>query len=182
MALTESIPLDPLWQAPSFELYNAEGKLHTLHSLMGSKGLVVVFTCNHCPYAKAIWERLIDLHLHFKDLGIPFVAINPNINPAYPQDSPPNMLELIKKLQIPFPYLVDTNQEVAKSFQAKCTPDIFLLKADSRIFYHGRLDDCWKDSKLATKHDLKEALQLLSSDQPPLENSFPSMGCSIKWC
>lgn len=181
MALTESVQLNESWLCPSFELYDAFGKLYTSETLMGSKGLCLIFTCNHCPYAKAIWSRLIALSVEFNTSGINFAAINPNINPAYPQDSPQNMIDLSKKLSLPFPYLVDTDQMVAQAFNAKCTPDIYLIKKDVTLFYHGRLDDCWKDASLVKEENLKDALNLLISNKAAPTNIKPSIGCSIKW-
>ena len=182
MSLTESEHLQANWKAPDFELFDTTGKLHVLNDLIGPKGLVLVFTCNHCPFAKAIWPRLIDMQVYYKSLGISFVAINPNINPAYPQDSPQNMFNLIQELSLPFPYLVDTNQEVAKLYQAKCTPDIYLIQANKILFYHGQLDDCWKDKNLVSRHDLKENIELLLKNLPAKKDQKPSVGCSIKWC
>ena len=181
MVLLESIALELGMTMPRFKLETPNGVPHASNELNGSKGLLVVFTCNHCPYAIAIWERLIELSKWAKPLGINTVDVNPNINPSYPDDSPEAMLKKIDEWGIPFPYLVDTDQSVAKSFQAQCTPDLYLLNADHELVYHGRLDDNWQQPDLVTKQELKAAIEALSQDRAISSTQLPSMGCSIKW-
>ncbi|MCX8028809.1 MAG: thioredoxin family protein [Brevinematales bacterium] len=167
---------------PRFTLKDPFGKEYSSESLIGSKGLLVVFTCNHCPYAQAIWPRLIKLSYDITTKGINVVAINPNsANKEYPDDSVDEMIKRIKDWQIPFPYLVDTDQSVAKSYGAECTPDIYLIDTNMRLFYHGRFDDNWKDINSVKKEDLKEACYLLIEGKEPPSEQYPSMGCSIKW-
>lgn len=181
MALLESINIDLGTKMPTFELKTPTGKTHSLQSCMGDKGLLIAFTCNHCPYAVAIWDRLIALGQHAQTRGIKTVAINPNIHPNYPDDAPEKMIEKIKEWNIPFPYLVDETQEVAKAFDAQCTPDLYLLNHNAELVYHGRLDDNWKDESQVTKEELKEAIENLALGQPIECDQKPSMGCSIKW-
>jgi peroxiredoxin len=166
---------------PTFSLPSATGDVYHSSDCMGVNGMVVVFTCNHCPYALAIWDRLIHLSLYAQSLGISVVAVNPNINPKYPQDSPEKMQALILDRSLPFPYLVDTLQKTARSYKAQCTPDIFLLRSNYRLFYHGRLDDNWQSPEKVTVHDLKNAIQHLSQQLAHPSPQYPSMGCSIKW-
>jgi len=109
------------------------------------------------------------------------VAINPNINPAYPDDSPSEMRKKITEWEIPFPYLIDETQKVALAFDAQCTPDIYLFDAERKLVYHGRLDDNWQEESKVTKEDLKEAITNLAEGRPISEKQIPSMGCSIKW-
>ena len=181
MVLLESTALELGMTMPRFELSTPDGTAHTSESLIGNKGLLIVFTCNHCPYAIAIWERLIALSHWAKPLSINTVAINPNINPNYPDDSPEAMAKKITEWGIPFPYLVDPKQETARDYQAQCTPDLYLLNGHNELAYHGRLDDNWQQPDLVTKQKLKEAMTALSQDKPITVTQYPSMGCSIKW-
>ena len=146
-----------------------------------SKGFIVVFTCNHCPYAIAVWPRVVRLANYAKGMRVGTVAINPNINPDFPDDAPPKMIEKIKELKIEFPYLVDENQGTAKVFRAQCTPDIYLFNKNKELVYHGRIDDNWKDEDAVTREELKEALNNMVAGIPIDPKQKPSMGCSIKW-
>ena len=116
-----------------------------------------------------------------KKLDINTVAINPNIHPNYPEDSPAHMIDKIKELNLEFPYLIDENQDVSKSLGALCTPDIFLFDSDQKLYYHGRLDDNWQDARSVKEEELREAIMLLFSKQEAPKVQHPSMGCSIKW-
>ncbi len=181
MALVESIAIALGTKMPEFELKDPNGKKFRSDQLFGKKGLLVAFTCNHCPYAMEIWPRLIRLAEYAASKGVNTVGINPNIHPNYPEDAPPQMKEKIKEWQIPFPYLVDETQNVARSFQAQCTPDLYLFDSAHQLIYHGRLDDNWKDEKQVKHHELKYAIDQLVSNQVIDGKQFPSMGCSIKW-
>jgi len=181
MALLESIkvPLGSL--IPEFELKDPTGNLYRSADLFGPRGLLVIFTCNHCPYAQAVWPRVIRLANYAKNMKINTIAINPNINPDFPDDSPQQMIKLSAQWKIEFPYLVDEAQDVAKKFRAQCTPDIYLYSAKKELVYHGRIDDNWKDEAAVTREELKEALNNLAAGLPALTDQRPSMGCSIKW-
>lgn len=168
-------------QMPSFELKDPEGKVYRSDTLYGPKGLLVIFTCNHCPYAQAVWPRTIRLAGYARELGINTVGINPNIHPDYPEDAPEVMKERIRSWGITFPYLIDESQETAKAFDAQCTPDIYLFNADKKLVYHGRVDDHWQDESKVTREELKEAITNLAAGRPIAGTQFPSMGCSIKW-
>ena len=181
MALLESIRISLGTKMPAFLLKDANGKEYKSSKLYGEKGLLVIFTCNHCPYAQAVWERIIKISNQAKHLGINTVAINPNINPDYPQDSPEEMKKLIKKLDIKFPYLVDETQNVARAFKAQCTPDIYLFNSKHDLVYHGRVDDNWQFPQKVTKHELLAAINALANDLEISKQQYPSMGCSIKW-
>ncbi len=181
MTLLESVNIASTTQMPGFELPDTQGNMWNFANLTGSKGLLVVFTCNHCPYAIAVWERIIALSIWAKTQGINSVAINSNIHPSYPEDSPEEMINKIKEWKIPFPYLIDSTQEVARQYQAQCTPDIYLVKKDQTLFYHGRLDDSWKEPQKVTKEELKIAIECLTLNKAFSEKQNPSMGCSIKW-
>ena len=180
MALLESLNL-PLGQPlDNYHLEDCFNKPHSLHSLTGKSGTLVMFTCNHCPYAIAVWPRIIRLHEEFSK-SLSFIAINQNINPAYPDDSPDNMKKKIDEWGIRFPYLVDKDQNVARAFKAQCTPDLYLYDSENLLVYHGRIDDNWQDESKVTKQDLKEAMQNLVEGKPVSDEQKPSMGCSIKW-
>lgn len=181
MALIESLAIPLGTKMPVFKLKDPDGKEYDSAKISGEKGLLVVFTCNHCPYAIAVWPRVIRLAKYFKGKGINTIAINPNINPAYPDDSPTNMKKKIKELGIDFPYLVDESQQVARSFKAQCTPDIYFFGKDQTLVYHGRIDDNWKEESAVKKEELKEALDTYIRGAAVPEKQYPSMGCSIKW-
>jgi len=181
MALLESIDIPLGTTMPDFNLPDPSGKNFSSKNLSGTKGLLVVFTCNHCPYAIAVWPRLIRLAGEAKTLGIATVAINPNIHPNYPEDAPHKMENKITEWGISFPYLIDETQEVAKAYRAQCTPDLYLLDATGKLVYHGRIDDNWKEESKVTKQELKSAIENLAAGKNIDPQQFPSMGCSIKW-
>lgn len=193
MALTESIGKEIGSQAPNFNLSATGGKNYSLDSFKDSRGLIVVFTCNHCPYAKAAWPLLIKLADEYKQKSIAFVGINPNDEIQYPEDSFEVMKQKVNEWKINFPYLRDETQEVTKNYGAACTPDIYLYDKNRRLYYHGRINNNWppvekvdgkwssKPPKADTKEELKEALIDLLNENPPPKIQNPSMGCSIKW-
>ncbi len=181
MALLESIKIPLGTEMPVFELADPDGTVYRSGELAGEKGLLVVFTCNHCPYAKAVWGRVAALAKHAEGFGVGTVAINPNINPDYPDDGPEKMKEMAADLDLTFPYLVDEKQETARAFKAQCTPDIYLFDDGKRLVYHGRIDDNWRDESAVIREELREALDALGAGRPVLKEQNPSMGCSIKW-
>ncbi len=181
MALVESVKIPLGTLMPTFELKDPFGKIYQSDTLFGKKGLLAAFTCNHCPYAQAIWPRLIRLSEYAKGVGIGTVGINPNIHPDYPEDAPGKMKEKIKEWGIAFPYLVDDTQKVADAFKAQCTPDIYLYNAAHQLVYHGRLDDNWKEETKVKRQELKSAIENLASGKPVSSDQYPCMGCSIKW-
>ena len=181
MATLESLDI-PLGTAmTAFELRDPSGTLYPSDGLFGPNGLLVVFTCNHCPYAKAVWPRLIRLSQDAKTAGINTAAINPNINPGYPDDSPPEMKKKIKEWNIPFPYLIDETQDIARAFKAQCTPDPYLFDGSKKLVYHGRIDDNWQDESKVKQQELKNAIMALAGGKAIASEQFPAMGCSIKW-
>lgn len=181
MALLYSTKLPPEWEAVNFTLTSTTGKKYTLSEQVLNKGIVIVFTCNHCSYAKASWPLLVGMHNKYASRGIDFIAINPNDTQEFPEDSFAKMKEFVTANKIPFPYLYDEDQKVARTYQAQCTPDLYLFTRNLKLFYHGRINDNWQNPQMVTRHDLQEAIdRLLIGDQAPIEQ-FPSMGCSIKW-
>ena len=184
MALLESILIPLGTTMPDFELKDPSGKAYKSDDLFPEekgRGLMIGFMCNHCPYAQAVWPRFIQLAEYAKGMRINTIAINPNINPDFPEDSPENMVKLIEESGIDFPYLVDDSQDVARSFKAQCTPDIFLFSQDKKLIYHGRIDDNWQDESKVTRQELKEALNDHASGKGVSAEQKPAMGCSIKW-
>ena len=182
MALVESTLSNKTNQLPHFSLKSTNGEFKNSKDLMAGNGLVVLFTCNHCPYAKALWQRIIN-HLDvIRSFNFEFVAINPNIHPNYPDDSFENMIKLSNEMNFQFHYLVDENQAVAKQFDAQCTPDLYVLNHAMKVLYRGAYDDHWKDESLVTQHYLLDALKKLNNDiNTSISVIKRSMGCSIKW-
>ena len=165
-----------------FSLKGVDGKIHTLDSCRGEKGLLIMFICNHCPYVKAIVDRIIRDTSELKAMGLNTVAIMSNNPDEYEEDSFENMQKIAKEMNFPFPYLIDETQEVAKSYGAVCTPDFFGYNSKLKLQYRGRLDASRKESAPSNvKRDLFDAMtQVVETGQGPLEQ-VPSMGCSIKW-
>ncbi len=181
MSLLESknIPLGT--KLPKFSLNDPYGKSYNVYDEIAQNGLLVVITCNHCPYAQALWERVKEA-IHFASkLGVNSIAVNPNLHPNYPEDSISKMKEKIEDEKLDFPYLVDETQEFSKALQAVCTPDIYLFDKNAKLYYHGRVDDNWQNEKEVKKEELKDALMLLFTEKKPPKKQLPSMGCSIKW-
>ncbi|MDX8413709.1 MAG: thioredoxin family protein [Mariprofundales bacterium] len=181
MALVASIHVNIGWKLPQASLQDVDGKSVDIQSLAGENGLLVAFTCNHCPYAIAVWPRLIAHAETLRKQGVNTVAINPNIHPDFVEDSVPAMREKIAEWGIGFPYLADTTQQVARSFDAQCTPDLYLFDAKNKLYYHGRIDDYWKDAAKVTQQELLPAVDAMVVGKTPPQPQHPTIGCSIKW-
>jgi peroxiredoxin len=181
MALTYSKGMPLNTSAPAFNLPATDGRDYNLDSFSEAKLLVLVFTCNHCPYAVACEDRLIDIQNRYMTNGVQLVAINSNDSVNYPEDSFENMTVRAKKKSFPFPYLFDESQEVAKAYDAACTPDIFVFDQDRKLRYNGRIDDNWQRPDLVRSKDLEKALDELLAGQDISFDSIASMGCNIKW-
>ncbi|MDX8388446.1 MAG: thioredoxin family protein [Ghiorsea sp.] len=180
MALVASIHVGD-FALPDFTLNDSKGVAHPLREQLGENGLVVAFTCNHCPYAIAVWPRLVRHAASLKAMGINTVAINPNIRPDLPEDGLSAMQEKLVEWGINFPYLADENQEMAKTFDAQCTPDIYMFDKNGTLYYHGRIDDYWKDETKVTSEELMPAAQALVDGKDAPQPQHPTIGCSIKW-
>lgn len=161
---------------------DATGKIHRLANLQGPKGTLVMFICNHCPYVKAVADRIVrDAH-DLQALGIGVVAVNANDAAAYPEDSPENMIRFAAAHGFTFPYLFDETQEVARAWGAVCTPDFFGFGADTGLQYRGRLDASRKEAAPAdARRDLYEAMAEIARTGHGPREQIASMGCSIKW-
>jgi peroxiredoxin len=168
--------------AIDFSLPGTDGKIWTLDKCRGENGLLVMFICNHCPYVKAIMDRLVRDTNELKQLGINSVAISANDVADYPEDSFDNMKLVAEQNGFSFPYLYDETQEVAQAYGAVCTPDFFGYNQDLTLQYRGRLDASRKEAAPAdVRRDLFEAMQQVAQTGHGPEQQIPSMGCSIKW-
>ncbi len=181
MALIRSANRELGEELKHFVLEDSYGKEYSSKESFEKTGMIIAIMCNHCPYSNAIWKRLQKISEFAEKLDINTVAINPNIHPNYPEDSPAHMRDKIKEFDITFPYLVDTKQSVSCSLGAVCTPDIFLFDESQKLYYHGRLDDSLHDPLDVKQEDLREALITLFAKQQPPTPQVSSQGCSIKW-
>jgi peroxiredoxin len=169
------------WKAADFTLPATDGRLCGLRDIAGPKGTLIVFICNHCPYVKAVIDRLARDVSELAGLGIGAAAISSNDAVSYPEDSFDNMKRFAADHGLPFPYLYDESQDVARAYRAVCTPDFFGFDADLGLQYRGRLDESRKESAPGARRDLFEAMKAVAlTGQGPREQ-VPSIGCSIKW-
>ena len=183
MAQTPSnmIPIGTV--APDFSLFDTvSDKELQLEQLKGKKGTVVMFICNHCPFVIHINPILVEIADIYQNKGIRFIAISSNDVINYPQDGPNYMKLHAKKEKYPFPYLYDETQEVAKAYDAACTPDFFVFNKDLKLCYRGQLDDSRPGNNIpVTGTDLRNALDCLIENKENTKNQKPSIGCNIKW-
>lgn len=170
------------WQAPDFQLPGVDGKQWTLAEAAGPKGLLVMFICNHCPYVKAIRERLVADLRELQKFGVNAVAISSNDTVNYPEDSFDNMQKVAAEFDFPFPYLFDATQEVAKAYGAVCTPDFFGFNGRLELQYRGRFDAAGRGEPPADNpRDLFNAMKQVAQSGHGPRQQVPSIGCSIKW-
>ena len=170
------------WKAPDFELTDTFGTLRSLETLRGPNGLLLMFICNHCPYVKAIIDRICSTAVELQTMGIGVAAIMSNDTHAYPEDSLANMQKLAKSLNFSFPYLYDSTQQVARDYGAACTPDFFGFNRDLELQYRGRLDSSTiKPAPPDSRQELVDAMRQISETGRGPAEQIPSMGCSIKW-
>ncbi len=169
------------WKAPAFSLPGVDGKTHTLEQLRGPKGTLIAFICNHCPYVKSIIGRLMGEAKALRELGISTVAICANDAVNYPEDSFDNMKAFSRQHDFTFPYLHDQTQEVARAYDAVCTPDFYGFNADLELQYRGRLDESKTKLVEGARRDLYEAMKLVAATGQGPREQTASMGCSIKW-
>jgi thiol-disulfide isomerase/thioredoxin len=166
--------------APNFALRGVDNRTHTLASFANKQVLVVMIWCNHCPYVQAYEDRVLRLQADYAGRSVQFVAINPNDNTDYPEDSFEEMVKRARVKSYNFPYLRDESQQVARAYNAICTPQIFVFDRDRKLRYHGRIDDS-RDPALVRSHDLRDALDaLVAGKQPAVQQTRP-FGCSVKW-
>ena len=183
MVATHSSMLPIRTKAPYFQLEDvSSGKIHELKKTVGSKGYLIAFICNHCPFVIHLLEHLPAQFDKIIKEDIQVFAISSNDTDKYPQDAPDKMKELAQKYDFKFPYLFDESQKVATSFSAACTPDFFLFNDKLELFYRGRYDETRPGAEgCVSGKDLLNAVRLVQSGQSPPNTQMPSIGCNIKW-
>jgi peroxiredoxin len=170
------------WKAPPFTLPGTDGKTYSLEGLRGPNGTLVMFICNHCPYVKAVIDRIVRDVKQLRPLGMSAVAISSNDTVHYPEDSFENMKRFAEAHHFGFPYLFDESQDVARAYGAACTPDFFGFNGKLELQYRGRLDASRKEAAPSgVRRDLFEAMKEIASTGRGPSEQIPSIGCSIKW-
>lgn len=183
MARTLSTMVELGSKAPDFTLPEVvSGENVSLASLSSERATVVMFICNHCPFVVHVEDELLKLAREYQAKGVAFIAISSNDARQYPADAPDKMRERAIAHQFPFPYLYDESQDVAKAYDAACTPDFFIYDGSLSLAYRGQLDDSRPDNGLpVTGADLRAALDAILAGQAPTAEQKPSLGCNIKW-
>lgn len=183
MARTPSVMKTLGTSAPDFMLPDTvSGRLLSLQELRGATATVIFFICNHCPFVKHVDPELVRLANDYTSRGISFIAISFNDVVAYPQDGPAKMKETAEALHYPFPYLYDETQQVAKDYEAACTPDLFVYDDQLQLAYRGQLDDSRPGNGIpVTGNDIRKALDSLLAGEPVPAEQRPGIGCNIKW-
>jgi len=183
MAQTSSNMLPLGTKAPDFKLADAVSNHPvSLSQIRGEKGTVVMFICNHCPFVVHVNEEMVRVANDYRVTGFSFVAISSNDVDTYPQDGPDKMLETARVNNYSFPYLYDETQEVAKAYDAACTPDFFVFDAELKLVYRGQLDNSRPGNSIPVNgRDLREALDNILNNNPQRKDQKPSIGCNIKW-
>jgi peroxiredoxin len=168
-------------KAIDFRLPGVDGKEHSLASFADKKLLVLIFTCNHCPYARAYEDRIIALQKDYADKSVQVIAINPNDDAGYPEDSFDNMIKRAKARGFNFPYLRDETQRTARAYGAEYTPEAYVLNAHRELCYIGRIDDNWQHPEKVHSRDLRNAIESLLNGKPVANPVTHAIGCSVKW-
>ena len=182
MAVTASKMLTLGTPAPNFSLPDIEGNIVSLADFEESPALLVIFMCNHCPFVKHVLSDLVRLAKDYQAKGVAVVGINSNDVANYPEDSPEMMAKLVEEPGFTFPYLYDETQEVAKAYQAACTPDFFLFDKKSKLAYRGQMDDSRPGNNIPiTGLDLIKAMNAVLVGREVSTEQKPSIGCNIKW-
>ncbi len=183
MARTPSNMLALNTKAPNFSLLNTvNNKIETLNNLKGKKGTVIMFICNHCPFVIHVNPELVQIANEYQKKGFGFIAVSSNDVENYPQDGPELMTQHAKDNNYPFPYLYDETQEIAKAYDAACTPDFYLFNKDLKLVYRGQLDDSRPGNDIPLNgENLRNALDSLQNNTAINKLQKPSIGCNIKW-
>lgn len=182
MAALETPVCDFGWPARDFSLPGVDGRVWTLDQCRGEAATLVMFICNHCPFVKASIGRIVQACRELETYGVKSVAIMPNDPAVYPEDSFDNMQSFAERHKFPFPYLWDETQEVARQYDAICTPDFFGFNRDLQLHYRGRLDDGRTGPPSpGARRELFEAMKLIAHTGQGPDEQTPSIGCSIKW-
>lgn len=169
------------WQAPAFDLITPEGARRSRDSVMGQNGMLIAFICNHCPYVIAVIDRLVADISALQDAGIGVACIMSNDYDSYPADAPEKMTAFAEQHRLTVPYLVDTDQTVARSYGAICTPDFFGFDAKGGLQYRGRIDNAGMGDALTRDPEMRNAMLAVARGEGGPEDQTPSMGCSLKW-
>ncbi|HUN17288.1 MAG TPA: thioredoxin family protein [Saprospiraceae bacterium] len=172
--------LNPGDKASDFSLVNVNGKKVSLSDYKDAKGFIIVFTCNHCPYAKMYEQRIIDLHNKYAGQGYPIIAINPNDPNEVPEDGMKQMKKLAKKKKYPFPYLLDEGQKVYPAYGATKTPHVYVLDKHKTVHYIGAIDDNAKDATKVNQKYLELAIEEMKAGKDVTVKTTKAIGCSIK--
>ncbi len=183
MAKTTSNMMPLGTEAPDFSLLDVtNNKVLDFNTVQNKKGYVIMFICNHCPFVIHLHQSIQDLYHDYKNKNIQFIAINSNDIEQYPEDSPEKMKQLFQKSKLDFPYLYDETQNIAKAYDAACTPDFYLFDNNKQCTYRGQLDDARPHQNTpSTGKDLRNALNCLLENKTNTDTQKPSMGCNIKW-
>jgi peroxiredoxin len=167
--------------APAFDLRGTDGRRHSLDSVRGANGTVVMFICNHCPYVKAVVTKIVRDMTELAKHGVGSIAVMSNDVAAYPDDSFDNMKAFAAQHAFTFPYVIDETQEVARAYGAVCTPDFFGFDRELSLVYRGRLDASGRSSDPSAARELFDAMMAVARNGAPPAVQHPSVGCSIKW-
>jgi peroxiredoxin len=168
-------------KAPPFELLGVDGRRYSPVTARGDKGLLVMFICNHCPYVKAVLDRIIRDCSELAPLGVGSIAVMPNDPTDYPEDSFDNMKRVAGQKRFPFPYVIDETQDVARAYGVVCTPEFYGFNAAFELQYHGRLDASRREAVPNARRELFDAMVRIAETGSGPKEQHPSVGCSIKW-
>jgi peroxiredoxin len=168
-------------KAISFDLVGVDDRHHALSDYAGKQALVVMFSCNHCPYVRAWEDRMVQIQADYADRGVQLVAINANDAVTHPDDSFPAMKQRAKEKAFNFPYLHDETQEIARAYGAQRTPDVFVFDRSGILCYHGAIDDNYEDPAAVQQHYLRDALDAVLAGKAPRTAETAPVGCTIKW-
>ena len=181
MALVQNPICEFGWKARPFSLKGTDGRTYSFDDVRGTNGTLVVFICNHCPYVRAIIDRFVLEARALRELGIGVIAVMPNDTKLSPGDSFAAMKAFTKEHAFDFPYVIDETQEIARAYDAVCTPDFFGFNAKDELQYRGRLDESKTTLVQGARRDLYEAMKQIAQTGKGPKEQIPSMGCSIKW-
>jgi peroxiredoxin len=180
MAMVNSTMIQLGTEAPDFALPDTDGRIVRKSDFAG-KPLLVAFICNHCPFVKHLADKLADAIAEWQEQGVGVVAIMSNNVQTHPDDSPEKMRAEKQQRRFTFPYLYDETQDIAKAYQAACTPDFFLFDSDHKLYYRGQFDSTRPEKGQPTGEDLDNAVKKLLAGEPAPQDQYPSVGCNIKW-
>ena len=183
MVLLNSSSCNFGWKPENFEFTGLKGNKNSLYDMTGLNGILIMFICNHCPYVRSIEKKIAIETSRLKEVKVNSLAFMSNDQSAYPEDSNPNLLEQISRANFDFEYIVDSDQSIAKNFEALCTPEFLLFDKNNELFYHGRYDKSRPNNGIeVTGEDLKKGVDMLLNDDSGTKFlQYPSMGCNIKW-